>query len=208
MSRPFAIFDLDGTLIDRNSFFYFFWTFSFRTRTFSPLLLAPFGLAIYVCRLVSSQTAKERILRLFIGNRMETEVAEHARWFARNWIPKHLRPKVFARLLAHQARGDLTVLLSASPEIYVKEIANSLKFDECISTRVARSGGRWLGNIEGENCKGAAKVRALKAQLGQEIPIPSWAYGDSESDLEILRSVTNGFKIDFFGRLRALRITG
>ncbi len=177
--QPLAVFDLDGTLTDRDSFLPFLWTFSRRAGRLLPLWLAPLWLALYACRLVSDRKAKEGLLRLFIGNRDEAEVAEHARWFARHWVAGRLRPRVVARLREHQDRGDRTVLLSASPDVYVPEIAGFLGFDECVCTQ------------------GLGLAAA---------PNPSWAYGDSPTDSWILRWATCGYRVEHSGRLR--QVTG
>ena len=65
-----------------------------------------------------------------------------------------------------------------------------------LCTRVAAAEGRCDGRIIGENCKGAQKVQALIAYLGQdELPCGSHAYGDSESDMPLLKAVDNGFLV-------------
>jgi phosphatidylglycerophosphatase C len=97
-------------------------------------------------------------------------------------------------LRMHQAAGHRVILESASPCLYVPTIARHLGINEIICTRIRIEAGICYGEIIGPNCKGEAKVTLLRDYLGTDsAPANAYSYGDSLSDLPLLRWVPNGF---------------
>ena len=90
-----------------------------------------------------------------------------------------------------KAKGRLTVMTSASPEIYAKPIGEALGFDVSLGTRVEFGDAMPLfpDFIRGNN-KGAVKVDRLREELGIELvdgKLPDSAgYSDSKADLPML----------------------
>jgi phosphatidylglycerophosphatase C len=193
-ARPLAVFDLDGTLTARDTFLPFLVSYARRRRRLRPLLTLPVYLGLYACRVLSDRAAKERVLVSFLRGRCRREVADHADWFARTWVPPRLRPDVLGKLREHQRSGHRVVLLSASPDVYVPAIARELGIDEVICTQVACDGATWAGALAGPNCKGAAKLARLQEYLGCERwGGESYAYGDRPHDLAVLRWAGAGY---------------
>jgi phosphoserine phosphatase len=61
------------------------------------------------------------------------------------------------------------------------------------------------GDILSDNCKGEAKMRMLRAQLGRDETLPaSFAFGDSKRDLPALRWVDKGFVLSLRGVFRSI----
>jgi phosphatidylglycerophosphatase C len=195
-TQPVAVFDLDGTLTRRDTFLPFLVSYAWRQRRFLPLLWLPFYVVAYVCRLISDRTAKQRLIVHFCGHQREAVLCQHAAWFARTWLPQHLRPAGMAKLREHQLAGHRIVLVSASPSLYVPAIAEYLGIPETICTCVKIADGVCTGAIVGPNCKGTHKVSLVQAYLGTKAaPVESFAYGDSRADLPILGWVSSGFKL-------------
>lgn len=193
---PLAVFDLDGTLLRGDSFLPFLVSYARRRRRFFPLLLLPLFVAGYACRLLSARVAKEQLLIAFFRGRDVECVGEHAKWFTDAWVKKRLRGELLDRLRGHQEAGHRVILLSASPDLYVSTIGEALGVREVLATPVAVAAGRFDGRISGDNLKGPAKVEALKRHLGRAEPPPaSVAYGDSSSDLPLLRWVETGYLV-------------
>jgi phosphatidylglycerophosphatase C len=191
---PLAVFDLDGTLTDADTLLPFLVGYARRTGRRWPLARMPFDLGLYAAGLVPDRAAKGRLLQSFCGGHELAAIAEHARDFTQRWVPGRLRRWVVACLREHQRSGHRVILVSASPDLYVPVIAESLGIREVVCTQVATEGGRCLGSIDGENCKGEAKMRLLRRHLGgQGFPPGSFAYGDSPSDLPLLSAVDHGF---------------
>ncbi len=193
---PLAVFDLDGTLVRGDSFLPFLISYAWRRRRVWPLLTLPFYLGLYACRILSDRNAKERVLISFLRGQSTASVAEHAGWFCSWWVRHKLNAEVIRRLREHQEAGHRVILLSASPDVYVPAIGAFLGIDEVVCTQVATDGERWDGAIIGVNCKGDAKIELLRQRLEPHaVSSRSYAYGDSRSDLPLLRWVSEGFLV-------------
>ncbi len=201
-SEILAVFDLDGTLIAGDTFLPFLISYAIGRSKLWPLVVLPFHLTLYVCRLQSARATKERLMiTLFRGVPM-TSIAGHADWFYDRWVRQRLRPDIVRLLRDHRDAGHRVILLSASPDFYVRTVARRLGIEHVVCTQVAMSDGLCDGRIIGPNCKGKAKVAMLKEALGSEHPpAGSYAYGDSRSDLPILRWVEHGYLVEAVRRI-------
>ena len=201
-SRPLAVFDLDGTLVARDTFLPFLLRYAWTRRRLRPLLTLPIYLGLYACRLLSDRAAKERVLISFLRGRSKFETAEDATRFARTWVQPRMRTEVMSKLREHQQAGHRVVLLSASPDVYVPAIARELGITEVVCTRVAGDDATWNGALVGGNCKGTAKLDRLREYLGcDRWATESFAYGDRPHDLTVLRWAGSGFLVTRRGRL-------
>ncbi|MCB1092238.1 MAG: haloacid dehalogenase-like hydrolase, partial [Verrucomicrobiae bacterium] len=116
------------------------------------------------------------------------------REFAESVVPLVIYPEVLSELRRHQKAGRLTILNSASPGIYVAEIAKVLGFDHWIATRLVwYETMPFLPEIDGPNNKHEAKISAMSHLLpqgfdsasGERLP-DSWGYSDSSADVPML----------------------
>jgi phosphatidylglycerophosphatase C len=195
-SRLLAVFDLDGTLLRGDSFLPFLVSYAWRRRRFWPLVTLPFHLALYVCKLSTDSRTKEKLLISFLRGESKTKVEEHARWFCASWVARRLRDTMVRKLQEHAQAGHRVILVSASPDAYVPAVARFLGIDEVICTRVGSQADWWDGQLISPNCKGQQKIEQLKAYLQQDsLPDGCYAYGDSRSDLPLLRWVSHGFLV-------------
>lgn len=195
-ARTLAVFDLDGTLIKGDSFLPFLVTYACRRGRIWPLVLLPFYLALYACRVLSDRAAKERLIATFFGQESLDQIDAHAEHFCSRWVRKRLRDEVLTKLRQHQAAGDRVVLVSASPDLYVAHVAKYLGIAEWVCTRVSVENSLCAGTLAGPNCKGWDKVALLQRHLGTATPPdPSYAYGDSWNDLPLLQWVRHGILI-------------
>jgi phosphatidylglycerophosphatase C len=194
--RPLAVFDLDGTLVSRDTFLPFVLSYGRKHRLVRPFLTLPVYLALYAGHVLTDRTAKERVLVSFLRGQSKRVVADHAGWFARRWVTPRLRSEVVAKLREHQRAEHRVILLSASPDVYVPAIARELGITEVICTRVTGDDAVWHGGLIGPNCKGVAKLNLLCDYLGcDRWAADSYAYGDSRHDLHVLRWATSGFLV-------------
>jgi HAD superfamily hydrolase (TIGR01490 family) len=188
------VFDLDGTLLRGDSFLPFLVRYGWRKRRWLGLALLGGDLLLLACRVLSARSAKERTLRRLLGGDGVTELEQFTGDFCRGWVSRSLHPLGVARLREHQEQGHRVVLLSASPDVYVRAVGKHLGIEEVVCTQVVVRDGRCTGEIQGENCKGEAKLGLLRRHLGVETaPAESFAYGDSKSDLPVLRWARHGF---------------
>ena len=86
---------------------------------------------------------------------------------------------------AHREKGDLVLLLSASPDSYMKERAKLLPVDLVLASPTDEK-GRVSRTIRfHEKVK---RMREWEAEQPFEVDWPnSWAYGDSATDLPVMR---------------------
>ncbi|MEO6367085.1 MAG: haloacid dehalogenase-like hydrolase, partial [Steroidobacteraceae bacterium] len=78
---------------------------------------------------------------------------------------------------------DHVAVLSASPDIFVPEIAQAIGAHEVICSEVRWRGDRLDGRLAGPNRRDHEKARVL-AQLRARLPgLPVIAYGNSAADL-------------------------
>ena len=193
LASPLAIFDLDGTLTTKDSFVAFLVTFGRRYSRYRALATMPLLISGYLGKLMKDYQLKQRLIGNFFADADGEWVGEHTEWFCENWLPHHLHPVGHRLLQGHLKRGHRVILLSASPEIFVPRVAQSLGIDEVVCTRVKRVDGAWQGELDGLNCKGAEKVNAIRRWLGvHDAPDDSFSYGDSKSDLAVLSWVRRG----------------
>ena len=85
-------------------------------------------------------------------------------------------------------------------ECRISHSSQSTYFDavalRVVCTRVAMTEGCCRGHLIGPNCKGDVKVVLLREVAGSEqAPSGSYAYGNSRSDLPILRWVEHGYLV-------------
>jgi len=210
-----AAFDFDGTLTDGGSVY----PFMVALRGRWPVLRATVRMAPSLIRAAISggsaaDRTKERLfVRLFGGLPLD-EVEHRAHQFALGHLKAHLRPDTAARLEWHRQRGHHVVIVSASPELYVRPAGEELGVDGVVATRLAVGGGGLLtGGYEGKNCRGAEKYARLVGHLranglltsnGGEQPV-LWAYGNSRGDLRLLNAADHGVDAGKLGPLGRLR---
>src|SRR5262249_30625118 len=109
-TRTLAIFDLDGTLVTRDTFLPFLIRYALKRRRYWPLLVTPFWILLYLLRLISARTVKERLLTAYLKGERKDEVSQHASDFCSAWVERRVRPHVFAKLREHQQAGHRVIL--------------------------------------------------------------------------------------------------
>ena len=203
-----AAFDLDGTLTDGGSVFRWLGRVAGPARTYRAALALALPLALGALRSgPTADSAKERLFTRLLEGRPVDEVATTSRAFIVEHLERHARAEVVARLLWHQAQGHATVIVSASPELYVEVVAQRLGIDGAIGTRLATDTvGHLTGRYEGRNCRGAEKARRLEEWLAARGGDPVlYAYGNSRGDRRMLERADAPFNVGRLGRLGRLR---
>jgi phosphatidylglycerophosphatase C len=209
-----AAFDFDGTLTNGGSVF----PFLVAVRGTWPVLramalLTPQLLRAAVVGGTAADNVKEKLFTRLLGGLPVEVVDERSAEFAARHLTRHLRPDTHHRLEWHQRQGHHVVIVSASPECYVKPAGAQLGVDGVVATRLAVGGGGLLtGGYEGKNCRGAEKYARLVGHLrahdllsnGGDQP-ELWAYGNSRGDLRLLNAADHGFDAGQLGRFGRLR---
>lgn len=198
-----AVFDLDGTLVRGDSFLPFVVGYARSQRRLRPLLTLPVWVGLYAAKLLPDHRAKQRVMVSFFRGAPRAAVADYAAKFCERWVRPRLHEPVLEQLTWHLSAGHRVILLSASPDLYVEAVGRWLGINEVICTRVRSTPECWDGVLDGPNCKGAEKLARLRGYLAADSwPSESFAYGDSTSDLPVLRWATHGFLVSRRGELR------
>lgn len=210
--RDLAIYDMDKT-ITRVATWTPFLRHALKERGRGALWLLPIaGIAVtgYVLRFYGRDRLKEMTHRLVLGRAVPGErLADTARAFARATVATGLLDGARARIEADRAEGRMLVLATASYRFYAQEIAALLGFDAVIATNCAEeTGGNVLARIDGENCYGAAKLRAIEAWVAEQGIVRGDVavrfYSDHVSDAPVFDWADEPFPVNAHAPLKAL----
>jgi phosphatidylglycerophosphatase C len=205
-TRPWvALFDLDGTLTWRDTLLPFLLGFM-RRHPLRLLRLWPLPFALYAYRRDRDRgVLKSRVIRMVMGGARRQVLEAWAKSFVSALKPRHkFRPLALAILETHRAAGDHPVLLSASPDLYVRDIGRLLGFELTLCTELLWTGDRLDGHLKTQNRRGEEKLRCLTWLRGQYRDLPIIAYGNSASDLDHLRHADRALLVNGDGAARRL----
>lgn len=187
--RPIALFDFDGTLLPWDTQ-KLFCHYVLQRQPWRRLYLLVFVPLLPFAAILGAEGLKRAFLS-FLWRMKEAEVAELARGFAQQWVPSQIWPEMIEIVRAHRQRGDLTILISASPEPYVKEIGRILGFDLSLGTCIEFPAAGLSLFPDLINNKGWQKVARLYEVLdssyfnGKQLH-QAYVYTDSCADLPML----------------------
>jgi len=183
-----ALFDLDGTLTFHDTLMPFLLGYARQhpSRLAGAWRLVP-ALADYARRR-DRGLLKSRVIRLAMGGARREEITAYAAEYVRRLEPRGaFRAGALAAVEAHRAAGDHLVLLSASPDLYVPFIGESLRFERTLCTEVLWDGDRLNGALKTPNRRGDEKVCCLEWLRTLYPGAAIVAYGNSDSDLAHMR---------------------
>jgi phosphatidylglycerophosphatase C len=183
---PLAVFDFDGTLTRRDTLVPFLIAACGRRRVWTAMFRHGFVVARAIVGLGGEGAAKQALFsRLLQGRTVSSLEQDVIPGFATRLLEVGMRPEMLERVKWHRSEGHRLIVVSASPELYVRPIASELGFATVIATRLDVDGaGCITGRLVGANVKGPEKVRRLHEEVG-DVPV-GWAYGNSRGDRELL----------------------
>lgn len=134
---------------------------------------------------------------------------EIAYWTDR-FLNEFLRQQMYLDGLAtvemHCQAGDRVILVTASPDCYIIELAHRLGFHEVICTQVEWKEERLSGRLASPNMRGHEKVLALQSIRSRYGSRPLTAYADDRSDLAMLKMADRGVLINGNRKATAIAI--
>lgn len=191
-----AIFDFDGTLINADSFPLFL---KHATGILKyPILCVYFFIIFlsYKLKLFPAKKAKEMMLKCAIKGKTTQELDQLCQSF-KAILNEKTNPQMMEKLLLHKTNGDKTIIVSASPTNWIKPWAEGNGIDMVIGASFEIIENKATGKLDGENCRGKAKVRYLKKQLPRfKEEYETFGYGDSiVGDKPLLDELDHGWII-------------
>jgi phosphatidylglycerophosphatase C len=192
VSRPVvAAFDFDGTLTRRDTLLPFLIRSLGWPRFLRALLLSSPWLIAYALKLMSNHRAKARLLKVSLAGLSQTDLEAQAQAFVTGYLPAQWQPWALAQLVEHQRLGHPCVIVSASPDVYLRAVATRLGVGTLLCTEMTLRGGHYTGDMATPNCHGEEKVIRLQAWLRETFPNDTQAeihaYGDTPGDFPLLR---------------------
>lgn len=196
-----AIFDIDYTITRKETLMEFFkYLVSKDIKNIKFLPRALYSGLMYGVKIYDEKRVKECFLK-FIENIDEAELAKLTKLFYDERISKILYKDAVDMIEKLKKEGYMVILISASPEFYVKEFYAIKEVDLIIGTKFTFEGGKFVRKMDGNNCKGEEKVRRLNEFLKEKnIKVDfknSYMFSDSLSDKPLLDLVGNPYLINY-----------
>ena len=189
-ARVSVVFDVDRTLLPGSSVAIFGRLLSeaglVRRRAIARQSLRE---AVFAARGLSSSSL-ERLCHHAVAEATghdQTEVLDIAARAARV-VEGRMFPAARWLLRQHVDRGDRVILLSAGPQELVAAVAGLVGADGGLGTVAEVADGCYTGRLTGPFCHGTGKVERLRSLLDEREIAACTAYGDSLSDLPVLRA--------------------
>ena len=197
-----AFFDLDNTLIDGSSIYYFV-----RGLVKSGMIqhrqVARFALDNYRFRhrkeesMTAMSYATKKILDLARG-RSQKLIIELCEEIVQDFLPKKIFPNMQRRVQEHQSIGHDTWIISAAPIEIASIVASKLNMCGAFGTSGEVIKGHYSGELPAGAMHGMNKAHAIRelARARSYDLATSFAYSDSANDLPLLVSVGNPFIVN------------
>lgn len=192
MKKAIAFFDFDGTITTKDTLLEYirFSKGSFRF-LIGFLLNSPYLIA-YKLKIISNQSAKEKILQYFFKGMPVEQFKQQCNLFSQKMLPALIRPKAIEEIKKLQSEGYDIVIVSASPEQWIHQWANEMNL-YLIASCMETANGKITGKLIGKNCHGDEKVRRILERHVLEDYSVIHAYGDTKGDLPMLQLATSKF---------------
>jgi phosphatidylglycerophosphatase C len=192
VKKEIAFFDFDGTITTKDTLLEFI-KFSKGSRQFflGFLLTSPYLIA-YKLKIISNQSAKEKVLRFFFHDMPVDVFNTYCSEFSKNVLPRLMRPGALNEIRRLQNDGYLVVVVSASPENWIQPWANEISV-QLLASKLEVKENKVTGKILGKNCHGEEKVRRINECYTLSDYQHIIAYGDSTGDKPMLKLAKTSF---------------
>lgn len=196
-----AIFDIDYTITRKETLMEFFkYLVSKDIKNIKFLPRALYSGLMYSIKVYDERRVKECFLK-FIDNIDEKDLAKLTKSFYDERLISILYKDAVDMIKKLKNEGYMVILISASPEFYIKEFYAIKEVDLIIGTKFAFEGGKFVRKMDGNNCKGEEKVKRLNEVLKEKnIKADfknSYMFSDSLSDKPLLDLVGNPYLINY-----------
>lgn len=187
MKRKLALFDFDDTMIRGDSIARLVRRF-YQTGHLSTAGLIKNLWGTLKWKLGKMPVEEIKTLSLSPLQRMgEQEAAAYCRQFVMEELVPRLYQEALARMQQHHEAGDLVLLVSASPDVYLRYLKEVLPVEDIIATRSNGSHQVTLNVVKDEKNR---QILQWLEKRGIEVDWEhSFAYGDSSNDLYMLGMV-------------------
>lgn len=197
-----AFFDLDNTLIDGSSIYYFVRGLS-KSGEIKYRDICKFTVDNFRFRKSRHENSSHMVFATkkildFARGRSQNTINELCEEIVRDFLPRKLFSDMKERVEEHQSIGHATWIVSASPIEIASIVARCLGMTGAIATTGEVVEGRYSGELPDGPMHGANKASAIKKLANQHSYdlSKSFAYSDSINDLPLLVSVGNPYIVN------------
>ena len=201
-----ALFDIDGTLLARNTaplyMSHLRRTGQARRRDVARTLYYLFW---YKLGLLDVRRALDESMVFVRGREEAAMLADCVRWY-REAVRPWVFPGMAARVAAHRRAGHVVALLTSATRYLAEPLGADLGVDHVLVTQLVVREGRFTGEVVQPVCYGRGKVywaERFAAEQGVELR-ESYFYTDSITDLPVLDRVGHPRVVHPDPRLRRL----
>lgn len=186
MKKKIAFFDFDGTITKKDTLLEFIKFSKGKIGFYFGFLINSPYLVAFKLKLISNQTAKEKILRFFFKNMPVERFQVLCDNFSRQVLLGLIRAKALEEIEKLKNEGVTIVVVSASPENWIRKWAGDNSI-QTISTQLEIKDDKLTGKILGNNCHGEEKVIRIKENYVLSEYETIFAYGDSSGDKHMIK---------------------
>lgn len=186
-----AFFDVDGTLIAKNSgpLYMKFLRRRGEIRR-RDVLRTMYFYVRYRLNLLDIDAALARSSE-WIRGRAEADIASHCRLWYRDVVRQYLQPEMVRRVRMHRDQGHLVALLSSTTNYLAEPLAEELGIEHLLVSRLVVKDGCFTGEAHRPLCYGDGKLYwARRFAAEHEVDFAaSFFYTDSVTDVPMLEIV-------------------
>jgi HAD superfamily hydrolase (TIGR01490 family) len=186
MTQKLVLFDFDGTITKSDTLLSFIRYYSNNYNLTAGLLRLSPDILLWKLTVRTTQHTKEKVFKFFFGNAEIEEFNKECALFAEHIIPTLVNKKAMQLLVGYKKEHARIVVVSASPENWVKPWCDSQSID-CIATRLEVVANRITGNINGLNSSGPEKERRIREIIDLRKYDHIVAYGNGRGDFEMFQ---------------------
>jgi phosphatidylglycerophosphatase C len=188
--QQIAVFDFDKTLFKKDSFLsiYKFIVIKYPIR-FIFLPIQVLSGALYWLKILDAKTFKSYFLFYLYNMKLEILAANLEEFWSQN---QQFNQELLSCIQTLNNSGITTVVVSASPTLFLKKACKDLGIKHVIGTELTYQNGNY--KIAGKNCRGREKISRLLSFFEDDIEI-IWAFSDNKDDQDLLNMSKNSFWI-------------
>ncbi len=207
--KNLVIFDVDNTIVKGQSqalFIKYLYKKKYVSSFYYLTLIS--WVVLYKFHLVKDPLPPMKYGLSFIKGKTVNEGEKIVNNFFDEVLVKYIYKQALDIIKKYKNEGSDIILVSNAPDILVKKIANYLGVENFLSTKVESENGVYTGNIFGEIMYGEQKLIAVKKYIevsGHTLE-NSYAYGDHDSDIHLLKNVAHPYAVNPSGKLKKIAI--
>lgn len=200
-----TFFDMDKTLLTRSSgLLYVRYLMGRRLISVNELINVMIISMEYSLNWLNFPKAMARMSKSVKGGDAIATKTMCDKWFADSLI-HYIAPRALGRLREHERKGDVTILLSASPQFAVEPVASYLKVPYCC-TQVEIIDNKFTGQVVGMHCYAEGKKywgERIVRERNESLQDCTF-YSDSYSDHWLMEIVGHPVAVNPDSKLKAL----